>query len=223
VTEAVRHIFGDVEPSPTYDRKGKQNGICFTSAVIGEALLRAGAVEGKKTEQDYHLPYMIKFGSSAIGNSYFERAIRDDGSRDYKRYRISLMGAREIESKVKLDHRVIINHLPKGETTLPSEKKETYIVFSQHLREGLPHELRRIYDDLVSKMTDEWVPTILQEEKDAIENLYGVKAKIRPHQIYMGENGYLRGKWEIRVQGKEAFTKMVRQLDLAWEEGDDAK
>jgi len=223
VTEAVRHIFGDVEPSPTYDRKGKQNGLCFTSAVIGEVLLKAGAVEGKKTEQDFHLPYMVKFGNSAIGNSYFEQAIRDDGSRDYKRYRISLMGAREIESKVKLDHRAIINHLPKGETTLPSEKKETYIVFSKHLREELPFELRHVYDDLVSKMTDEWVPTIFQEEKEAIERLYGVKAKIKPKQIYMGEKGNLRGKWEIRVQGKEAFSKMVRQLDSAWEEEGDIK
>jgi len=223
VTEAVRHVIGDVEPSPTYDRKGKQYGICFTSAIIGEALLKAGAVEGKKTEQDYHLPNMVKFGDYDIRNSYFEHAIRDDGSRDYKRYPISLIGAREIESKVKLDHRVIINRLPKGETTLPSEKKETYIVFSKHLREELPFELRHVYDDLVSKMTEEWVPTILQDEKEAIDKLYGVKAKIRPHQIYMGENGYLRGKWEIRVQGKEAFSKMVRRLDSAWEEEGDIK
>jgi len=223
VTEAVRHVFGDIEPGPTYDRKGKQNGIHFTSAVIGEALLKAGAVEGKKTEQDYHLPYMVKFGNSAISNSYFEHAIRDDGSIDYKRKRISLMGAREIESKVKLDHRVIINHLPKGETTLPSEKKENYIVFSKHLREELPSELRLVYDDLVSKMEDEWVPTILKEEKEAIERIYGVKAKIIPKQIYMGEKGNLRGKWEIRVQGKEAVTKMIKQLDLARDKEGDIK
>lgn len=72
-------------------------------------------------------------------------------------------------------------------------------------------------------MTDEWVPTIFQEEKEAIERLYGVKAKIKPKQIYMGEKGNLRGKWEIRVQGKVDFTKMVKQLDLARDEGGDAK
>jgi len=72
-------------------------------------------------------------------------------------------------------------------------------------------------------MADEWVPTILREEKEVIERIYGVRAKIRSHQIYMGENGYLRGKWEIRVQGKEAFNKMVKQLDSAREEEGDIK
>jgi len=49
VAESVKRVFGDVEARPLYNQEGKQIGIYFSSAVIGDTLCRAGAVIGRKT------------------------------------------------------------------------------------------------------------------------------------------------------------------------------
>ena len=213
VTEAVQHVFGEVDPSPIYDKDGRQRGIRFYSSVIADMLLGAGAVAGRKVEQDYNIPYMVSHGDYAIRNEYFKQAIRDDGSMDYQRYEITIIGARELESKVIPEHRRVIEHLDIEKKPLPSGVIESYIVLKDGLDDDLPDELKPAYYDLQSKMWDEWVPTILKEEKETLEKTYGVEAELIPKEIYLTEKRGLRGKWHIEIRGKENFEKMVRQLD----------
>jgi len=221
VTEAVRQVFGDIDPTILYNQDGRQTGIRFNSAVIGELLLRAGAVEGRKAEQDYHLPDMIKYGDYPVRNAYFEWAIRDDGNRDYENYRIKITGAQELKSKVGTEHLRVIEHSPLEERRLPSQAIKLVMRFTGEIEKRLPRELRSAYEDLVSKMSDEWIPTILKEEAEIQQETYNVEVVIRPKEIYIGEKRGLRGAWNIMVEGKENFEKMVRQLDSVWEEGGD--
>jgi len=220
ITEAVQRTFGDIKPIPTFDRDGKQSGIGFTSAVIGDALIKAGAVAGSKVEQDYHLPDMIKLGSYAIRNHYFEQAIRDDGNINFRKYQIYLWGAKEIESKVTPKHHMMLECLPWNIKSLPSQALELYLVLTDELRNLVPDEIKPVYGDLLSKMGSDWIPTIIKEEKETLEKTYGVKARIIPMQIYKGKSG-LRGYWEILVQGKDNLERMVRQLDSVQQEGGD--
>jgi len=215
VTEAVQNIVGDVKPFPIYDLNGRQSGIQFGSVIIGEMLLKAGAVEGRKTEQDYHLPYMVKYGDYSIKNAYFEHAIRDDGSIDY---RIRLSNAHEIESKMSPEHRSLIEHIHLKKTRLPSGRIEHYANLKEGLQDDLPIELRPVYEDFLLKIKDEWVPKNIIEEKEIIEKTYNVKARIVLNKIYKGERG-LRGEWNIIVKGKEDVNRMVSQLGSVWEKG----
>jgi len=219
VTEAVQRVFGDIEPTPVYE-DGKQKGICFTSTVISDVLIRAGAIAGSKVEQDYGLPDLIKFGDSTIGNAYFEHAIRDDGHKGYRWHQLSLRGAHELESKVMPEHRILLKYLHWKPRLLPSGAIEFFVNFREGLEDDLPHELRPVYEDFLSKMRREWVPTILEEERQVIEKIYGVVADIYPKEIYKGKSG-LRGYWEIMVQRKEDFEKMIRQIGSVWKEGGD--
>jgi len=158
VTEAVQRVFGDIEPIPVYEH-GKQKGICFTSAVIGDVLIRAGAVVGSKVEQDYGLPNLIKFGDFTIGNAYFEHAIRDDGHKGYRWHQLYLRGAHELESKVMPEHRILLKHLNWKPKPLPSGAIEFFVNLGERLEDDLPPEIRPIFGDFLSKMRREWVPT----------------------------------------------------------------
>jgi len=213
VTEAVQKIVGDVKPFPIYDVNGRQSGIQFGSVIIGEMLLRAGAVEGRKTEQDYHLPLMIKYGDYAFKNAYFEHAIRDDGIIDN---RIRLSNAHEVESRMSSEHRILMEYIHWKITRLPSGRIEYYANLIDGLKYDLPIELRTVYDDFLLKIMDEWVPKYMLEEKKIIEKTYNVKAKIVLNKIYKGERG-LRGEWNIIVKGKEDVDRMTNQLDSVWE------
>jgi hypothetical protein len=215
VTEAVQNIFGDVKPFPIYDLNGRQSGIEFGSVIIGEMLLRAGAVEGRKTEQDYHLPSMVKYGDYAIKNAYFEHAIRDDGCIDY---RIRLSNAHEVESRMSSEHRNLIKYIPWKKTRLPSGRIEYYAYPKEGLQDDLPFELRPVYEDFLLKIKNKWIPTYLLEEKEIIEKTYNVKARIVLNKIYKGERG-IRGEWNIIVKGKEDVARMASQLDSVWERG----
>jgi len=223
VTEAVKRVFGDIEPRATYDLKGKQNGIDFTSAVIGKALLKAGAVEGRKTLQDYGLPTMVKFGGNAIANAFFEQAIRDDGCRDYKDYRVKITCAREIESMATQKHLGMYKRLHWEMRPLVSGLIQPYLCLTADLEDQLPDDLKLVYEDFLSKMKKEWVPKILREEQEVMEKMYGVIANIVPKQIYVGEKTGIKGSWELIVSGKEDFEKVVKQLDSVWEKGGDGE
>lgn len=215
VTEAVQKIVGDVKPFPIYDQNGRQDGIKFGSVIIGEMLLRAGAVEGRKTEQDYHLPSMIKYGYYMIKNAYFEHAIRDDGTIDY---RIRLSNAHEIESKMSSEHRRLMKHIHWKKTRLPSGRIERYANLKEGLEDDLPIKLRPVYEDFLMKIDNEWVPKNLIEEKEIIEKTYNVKARIVLNKIYKGERG-LKGEWNIIVKGEEDVNQMANQLRSVWEKG----
>ncbi|MBO3804289.1 MAG: hypothetical protein JTT11_10570 [Candidatus Brockarchaeota archaeon] len=221
VTEAVQQVFGDIEPTILYDQDGRQRGIKFNSAVIGEVLLRAGAVEGRKAEKDYHLPDMIKHGDYPVRNAYFEQAIRDDGNRDYENYRIKITCAQELKSKVKKEHLRVIENSNLEEKRFPSQAIKLVMRFTGGTEKRLPRELRPAYEDLVSKMSNEWIPTILKEEAEIMQETYNVEVVIRPKEIYVGEKRGLRGAWNIMVERKENFEKMVRQLDSVWKKGGD--
>jgi len=211
VIGAVQRVFGDIEPGVRYNQEGKQKGIYFNSAIIGDALLRAGAVEGRKTEQDFGLPNMIKYGNLAIRKAYFEQAIRDEGSIDYHNYKVSISNAQEIESKAELEHLRMIEYFAWELKILPSGAIELFVNISDKLRDEIPDTLKPVYDSLLSKMKVDWVPTILKEEAQILEKTYGVVAKVVPKDIYKGKSG-LRGSWMIVVKGKNDFSKMVSQL-----------
>jgi len=215
VTEAVQKIVGDVKPFPIYDLNGRQDGIKFGSVIIGEMLLRAGAVEGRKTEQDYHLPSMIKYGYYMIKNAYFEHAIRDDGSIDN---RIRLSNAHEIESKMSSEHRRLMKHIHWKKTRLPSGRTELYANLKEGLEDDIPNKLRPVYENFLMKIDNEWVPKNIIEEKEIIEKTYNVKARIVLNKIYKGERG-LKGEWNIIVKGEEDVNQMVNQLRSVWEKG----
>jgi hypothetical protein len=75
-------------------------------------LSKAGAVVGRKAEQDYHIPDMIKYGYYSIKNAYFDQAIKHDGNRDYRKYIIRISAAQEIESKASPeDRRVLLDNI----------------------------------------------------------------------------------------------------------------
>lgn len=223
VTEAVQRVFGEIEPRATYDLKGKQNGIVFTSAVVGKALLRAGAVEGRKTLQVYGLPALVKFGGHAIANAFFEQAIRDDGCRDLSHYRIKITCAREIESLATQEHLGMFELLFWETRPLVSGLIQPYLCLTEDLEGKLPDELKLVYEDFITKMEKEWVPKILKEEQEVIEKTYGVKAKIVPKQMYVGEKTGIKGFWDLVVTGKEYYEKMVKQLDSVWKKGGDGE
>jgi len=223
ITEAVQRVFGDVEPYVIHDREGREYGIRFDSSVIGDMLVRAGAIEGSKVEQEHHLPDMITFGDQRIAKAYYEEAIRDDGNIDDQNYQIRIIGTHEIRSKLTSMYLAMTDHFHWQEKTLPSGAKEPFTILSKEVRIDLPDELKSVYDNFLVKMKKEWVPTILMEEAQVLEKTFGVKTKIVPMKIYRGEKKGFRGEWQILVLGKENFEKMKRQLDSVWREGGDGE
>jgi len=223
ITEAVQHVFGDVEPYVIHDRKGREYGIRFDSSVIGDMLVRAGAIEGSKVEQEHHLPAMITFGDHRIAKAYYEQAIRDDGNIDNRNYQIRIIGTHEIRWKLTLEYLTMTDYFHWQDKTLPSGAKEPFVILSKEVKIDLPDELKSVYDSFLVKMKKEWVPTILKEEAQVMERTFGVKAQIVPMKIYKGEKKGFRGEWQILMLGKENFEKMKRQLDSVWREGGDGE
>lgn len=174
---------------------------------------------GRKSEQDYNIPDPIRFGDRETRNAYFEQTVRDDGCRDYQCYQIIIIHARELESLIKLEHRTLIERLHWKDKCIPySQATEPFVTLTRKLRDELTHELRPVYDDILSKMRKEWAPTILKEEKEILEETFGVKAELIPKKIYISKR-VLRGKWHLVVRGKENFERMVKELDSVWKEG----
>ncbi|MBO3803543.1 MAG: hypothetical protein JTT11_06680 [Candidatus Brockarchaeota archaeon] len=221
IAEAVQRIFGDVDPYVIHDRKGKEYGIRLDSSVIGDMLVRAGAVEGSKVEQEHHLPDMITFGDHRIAKAYYEQSIRDDGNIDNHGYQIRIIGTHEIRTKLTSEYLAMTDYIHWQDKTLPSGAKESFVTLTKEVKIDLPNEVKSIYDRFIENMKKEWVPVILKEEAQVLERTFGVKAEIIPMKIYKGEKKGFRGEWQILVLGKENFEKMKRQLDSVWrEEGD---
>ncbi|MBO3802887.1 MAG: hypothetical protein JTT11_03280 [Candidatus Brockarchaeota archaeon] len=180
VIESVNRVFGDVTYQMRYDEKGRHKGVVFNSEAIGLALHRAGVPKGRKTEQDYHLPDVIKFGDIAIKKSYFKQYIRDDGHIDYRGYLISMINAHEIESSIKSDHRELFDYLPWKNR---KEQFGYYVTLSKWVETRIPSELKPVYRDFIINMKKTWIPDIVKEEKAILERTFHVKAKIVPKQI----------------------------------------
>lgn len=174
VNEAVNHIFGEIEPSILYESNGRQKGIHYQSALIGDILEDAGAVVGRKADQNYRLPSLIRFGNREIKNAYFDQVIKDEGSIDRGDYRLVISGAGEIASKITQVHNRLLDQFHFENGYWPSGAPKKYITLKQGLEDDLPDDLRPTYKDFIKKMKDEWVPTILLEEKKLLEEMYNI-------------------------------------------------
>jgi len=164
---------------------------------------------------------MIRFGDDTIVNAYFEQVIRDDGCIDYRNYSISISMAQELGSKTAQEHLEMLKR-PHWETKcLSGERIMRYLNLTKDLKDQLPDELKPVYDDFLSRMKEEWAPTILKEEKEVLERVYGVTINIYLKQVYLGEKTGLKGIWELIVRRKENFEKVRKQLDSVWKEGGD--
>lgn len=75
----------------------------------------------------------------------------------------------------------------------------------------------------MTKGEDEWVPIILNEEKNLLEKTYGVKAEIQLRQIYIGGKVGLRGSWVIVVGGKGDVKKIKDEINSFREKWGDKK
>ena len=223
VAEAVKEVFGDVEPVPLYDRDGRVKGIHFQTSLIGDTLVDFGAVAGRKASQDYHMPPPIWFGNLEIKNAYFDQVIKDEGSIDRGDYRLIISGAGEIASKITQAHSRLLDKLDFEDDYWPSGAPKRFLIISEELEKRIPLELRKVYKDLVTKLEDEWVPMILNEEKDLIEKTYGVKAEIQLRQIYIGEKVGLRGSWVIIVSGKGDVVKIKNEINSFRDKWSDKK
>lgn len=208
VNEAVNRIFGEIEPSILYEDNGKQKGIHYQSALIGDILEDAGAVVGRKVDQDYHLPSLIRFGNREMKNAYFDQVIKDEGSNDRGDYRLTITGAGEIETKITQIHNKLLDQLYFERGNWPSGAPKRNLIISEELEKRIPLEFKLVYKDLVSRLEDEWVPKILKEEKELLEKTYDVKANVQLRQIYIGEKVGLRGSWVMIVSGKEDVEKI---------------
>ena len=213
VAECVKKVFGEIEPSILYEENGKRKGIHFQSALIGNVLKDAGAVIGRKADRDYHLPSMIWFGNREIKNAYFDQVIKDEGSIDRGDYRLTISGAGEIASKITQAHRRLLDQFHYDNNYWPSGAPKKYITLKKGLEDDLPDDLRPTYKDFIKKMKDEWVPTILQEEKKLLEEMYNVEVEIQPRQIYIGKKVGLRGSWELIIGGKYEVIRIKDELN----------
>lgn len=219
VEKSVKRIFGDIKPSILFEKNGREKGIKFYSRIIGDALIDAGAVVGKKTEQQYHLPNLIKYGDKEIKNAYFEQTIRDEGSVYRGKYRLTITGASEIGSKLTEEHMKFLDSLKWQKGYWPSGASKSFIPLREDTCKNLSEELRLAYEDLISKLSDEWIPPIIREEKEVLVETYGVEVVIKPMEIYKRkeenvkkEGGGLRCSWNLEVHGKVNVEKLLRQL-----------
>jgi hypothetical protein len=173
----------------------------------------AGAVIGRKADRDYHLPSMIWFGNREIKNAYFDQVIKDEGNISRGDYRLTISGAGEIASKITQAHRRLLDQFHYENNYWPSGAPKKYITLKKGLEDDLPDDLRPTYKDFIKKMKDEWVPTILQEEKKLLEEMYNVEVEIQPKQIYIGKKVGLRGSWELIIGGKYEVIRIKDELN----------
>lgn len=76
VKEAVRKVFGDVEPHESKER----NEISYHSYAIVSALEKMGVPIGKKVGQDYHVPQVVREGGVNVKRAYLHQTFMDEGS-----------------------------------------------------------------------------------------------------------------------------------------------
>jgi len=223
VIESVNHVFGEVKYQMRYDENGRQKGVLFHSGAIGLAIHRAGVPEGKKTMQDFPAPDLIKYGNLSIKNEYFQQAIRDEGHIDHRSYVISMSNAQDIILRISQQCLDIFKRQTWDKRPLVSGVIVHYLELNDDLLWRLPPEQRPIYNDFLSKMSREWIPSILKDERKILEETYGVKVDIKPRQVYKGEKGGLKGYWIIEVRGKANYKKLIKNLGPIDKEGDESK
>lgn len=161
VVNLVWNIFGDIDPALILDEKGRLMGVHLGNSMIGDVLLKAGAVEGRTTRKDYGVPDMIKLGDCEIRDAYFEQVIRDEGYIDWEGYQLSI-------SRAQLLDRNGIPRLSSGGSSSTDEVLWTLTIESG-LRDNVPKEQVAVFKDFMSKIRGDWVPTILREERDMLE------------------------------------------------------
>ena len=211
VTEAVRAVFGDVSSSIMRDKEGKQKGISFDTAAIGEALIRAGIPVGEKVYQEYHVPDFILEGTREQKIEYMSQTIGDEGHRDKEHYDIKFGQAINVEGLLSEEDKKVLENLEWEIKTLPSGYKEEFVVLTRNVTEGFTSELRSI-------IYEQSRPPNIDEERAMLKDLFEVKADIYPEQIYRTKLKGYRVYWASRITGKDIYDRVVSELGLTDED-----
>lgn len=124
-----------------------------------------------------------------------------------------ISGAGEIASKITQVHNRLLDQFHFENGYWPSGAPKKYITLKQGLEDDLPDDLRSTYKDFIKKMKDEWVPTILLEEKKLLEDMYNVEVEIQPRQVYIGKKVGLRGSWALVIGGKYDVVMIKDELN----------
>lgn len=196
VIKSVRDSIGDAYYS--YDN----HRLSFSSKLIPDILVRAGAVIGKKTLVNPHLPSVIRYGKSETVTEYFRQVFADEGSVwkgaiEYKRA-INLSGFLEDE---QLDE---LSRMSWEERSVPSKgTKWRSICYTKKLEEEISNRLRNLI----------WShpPRLLVEEKSKLEETYRIRAVIRPRGINNTKHGHtvVWGLQIFREGGIKIFAKKI--------------
>ena len=183
VIKSVQDFIGDAHYSYNNYR------LSFSSKLIPDILARAGTAIGRKTLVNSHLPTVIRYGKLETVMEYFRQVFADEGSVwegaiEYKR-------AINLSSFLENEHLSELSRLNWKDRNVPS-KGTTWgcITYSKELEEKISNGLRNLI----------WShpPRLLVEEKNKLEETYGIKAVIKPREINKTKHGYTT-VWGLQI------------------------
>ncbi|MEM2944905.1 MAG: hypothetical protein QW542_04265 [Thermoproteota archaeon] len=206
VKEAVRKVFGDVEPHESKER----NEISYHSYAIVSALEKMGAPIGEKVGQDYHVPQVVRMGSESVKRAYLHQTFMDEGSwsPDGSNFKYPQAGALD-PSKLSEDDKRYFEGLLNKQKEYPTGYTYHYVYLSEELGKEIREEYPRVWAVIEGSK-----PPFLEEEMDILEEVCGVRPEPKPREIYTTTEGDYRVSWRVEISKKEEWNRVRERLRL---------
>jgi len=206
VKEAVRKVFGEVEPHESKER----NEISYHSLAIASALEKMGIPVGEKVGQSYHVPEVVRQGDENIKRAYLYQTMMDEGSWSPERYNLSYLQTGALDpSGLSEDDKKYLDKLLSDERRYPTGDAYRCVYLNTDLSKEIREEHPEIWE-----VIEKSKPPFLEEEMKMLEETCGVKPEPKPKDIYVTTKGEYRITWCVNIAQKEERNRVIEGLRL---------
>jgi len=135
------------------------------------------------------------------------QTLMDEGT--WKHHYVAYAQSVSIEEKLTdYEREYLRDHVFFKERVL-GEAKQHYANITKGLEEKINRENPHLWEVIESSR-----PPNIDDESSILEDICGVKADIRPVQIYYTKTYGYRVSWEVRITHKEDYEKVIRRFGL---------
>jgi len=206
VKEAVRKVFGEVEPHESKER----NEISYHSLAIASALEKMGVPVGEKVGQNYHVPRVVRQGDENIKRAYLYQTMMDEGSWSPEKHHLYYPQARALDiSELSDRDKEYLDGILQEKEEYPTGYTRRQVYLSGDMEKKIRGEHPELWEAI--KRSE---PPFLEEEMDMLKEVCNVRPNPKPKDIYTTIDGEYRVNWRVDVTGREDYDRVVKGLGL---------
>jgi hypothetical protein len=189
VAQSLTNVFGEINTKYIhYTERGRDRSLLTTlPEIVGQVLVRAGAVSGEVVKQNPAVPTFIQQGIRELKREYLRQVFGDEGTANSMMNTVEMSRAEDITPRLsdRLEKRLI--HLSEGwqKSIYPQGTEQRYCGLNE-----LPSDIQRALKPEC--------PQLLKSEGKMLLEDFGIEPKMAATRIYAREDGF-SVTWKLRI------------------------